>query len=80
VRAGKTPGTANRIPVTPVAIIMSTTDVPRIIPARYHKLRRTPKTDAVAARLKVAGPGLPIRGKAVRSSRARFSTNEKLLG
>ena len=57
----------------PVAIISITVVVPLVTPAMYHKLRKTPNSEAVAAIPKVAGPGLPISGMAVSRSRARFS-------
>src|SRR5437763_13229806 len=67
---GRTPGTASNAAVTPVTTATSTSIVPPRIPAKKPAERRTPYAEPAAARLTVAGPGLPIVAAPVTRSRA----------
>lgn len=51
-------------PVTPVAMIARTKMVPSIIPMRYGRALRNPNAAPRLAKLIVAGPGLPMSGRA----------------
>ena len=55
-------------PVTPVAMIASTTMVPSIMPMRYGRALRNPNAAPRLAKLIVAGPGLPMSGRAAAMS------------
>lgn len=62
--AGATIGIANNSPEIPDPTAMMTSTMPRFNPSMYLKPRLRPNAEPTAARLRVLGPGLPVRAKA----------------